>query len=150
MRLTSSAFGDHEMIPIRYTCDGSDISPPLAWSGTPTETRSFAVVCVDPDAPAGDWYHWAVYDIPADIAHLEEHYLADGVLSSQGRNDFRKKGYAGPCPPHGHGMHHYHFQLFALDVDRLPVAGSAHCREIETSARSHAIARAELTGLYAR
>jgi len=150
MRLTSPAFGNHEVIPARYTCDSADVSPPLAWWDAPPETRSFALVCVDPDAPSGDFYHWAVYDIPADNTYLPEHYPADGAVSAQGRNDFQRKGYGGPCPPRGHGMHHYRFQLFALDVDHLPVAATAPGRGIEARARAHAIATAELIGLYAR
>lgn len=150
MRLTSPVFEDHEMIPSRYTCDGLNVSPPFAWSEAPLQTRSFALVCIDPDAPSGDFYHWGVYDIAANTTHLPEHYPADGAFRSQGRNDFQKRGYGGPCPPHGHGIHRYRFRLFALDVERLPVAGNADCRKIEALSRSHAVATAELTGLYTR
>jgi Raf kinase inhibitor-like YbhB/YbcL family protein len=150
MRLTSSAFSDREKIPIRFTCDGADVSPPLAWWDAPTEARSFAIVCVDPDAPSGNWYHWAVYDIPDDITHLPEHYPPDGRVPSQALNDFGKKGYGGPCPPHGHGTHHYHFKLFALNVEHLPLPVAPRCREVENMARAQAIATADLIGTYSR
>jgi Raf kinase inhibitor-like YbhB/YbcL family protein len=150
MRLTSSAFSDRDAIPVRFTCDGADISPPLAWADSPRDGRSFAVVCVDPDAPSGDWYHWAIYDIPADVAQLREHCPSDGRSFPQAQNDFGRNGYGGPCPPHGHGVHHYRFRLFALNVERLPLGASARCRDVERIARAHAIATADLVGVYSR
>jgi hypothetical protein len=149
MRLTSSAFADDGKIPARFTCDGANVSPPLAWSGAPKEARSLAIVCSDPDAPNGVWYHWAIFDIPRDAPELHEHCTSDGA-SPQGRNDFGKTGYGGPCPPRGHGRHHYHFELFALDVARLNLPATAGCREVEAAARSHALATTELVGVYSR
>jgi Raf kinase inhibitor-like YbhB/YbcL family protein len=149
MRLTSSAFADDGKMPTRFSCDGANVSPPLAWSGAPKEARSFAIVCSDPDAPSGVWYHWAIFDIPRDAAELHEHCTSDGA-SPQARNDFGKTGYGGPCPPRGHGRHHYHFELFALDVARLNLPATAGCREVEAAARSHALATTELVGVYSR
>jgi Raf kinase inhibitor-like YbhB/YbcL family protein len=150
MRLTSSAFSDGGAIPSRFTCDGADLSPPLVWSGAPPDARSFAIVCVDPDAPGGNWYHWAIYDIPVGVTQLPEHCPSDSRAASQARNDFDRKGYGGPCPPHGHGVHHYHFRLFALNAERLPLPASAHCRDVERIAGAHAIATTDLVGVYSR
>ncbi len=150
MRLTSNAFTRGGLIPTRFTCDGANISPPLAWSGAAADTRSFAIVCSDPDAPSTVWYHWAIYDIPADVTSLPEHYPADAPGPPQALNNFRKRGYGGPCPPRGHGRHHYHFKLFALNVDRLGVGPTANCRDVEKAAQAHAIATAELVGVYSR
>ena len=150
MRLTSSAFGAGERIPVRFTCDGADISPPLAWSEAPRGTRSFVLVCADPDAPAGTWYHWAIYDIPPVTHALPEHWPPTRVPPQQAVNDFGKIGYRGPCPPRGAAAHHYHFELFALAVDRLGVGPRVHCREVEAAARPHAIGSAELVGLFGR
>jgi Raf kinase inhibitor-like YbhB/YbcL family protein len=150
MRLTTMAFTSNSAVPKRYTCDGADVSPPLQWSGAPAETRSFALVCADPDAPAGVWYHWAAYDIPAAMTGLAEHCPPDLADFAQARNDFGKRGYGGPCPPRGHGRHHYRFKLFALDVETLGLGPSAGCRDVEQKAEAHAIATAELVGVYSR
>lgn len=148
MQLTSPAFNDGDTIPRRYTCEGEDLSPPLAWSGAPAGTRSFALICADPDAPAGTWHHWAVFDIPAD-----QTALAEGVVPQAGHqavNDFGRLGYGGPCPPRGHGIHHYHFRLLALSVEGLKVTARVSVPEIEREVRKHLIAEARLTGLYQR
>ncbi|MDE2230275.1 MAG: YbhB/YbcL family Raf kinase inhibitor-like protein [Alphaproteobacteria bacterium] len=150
LRLTSSAFDTGSQIPGRFTCDGDDYSPPLAWSGAPPAARSFAVVCRDPDAPGGVWYHWAAFGIPRKSNSLAEHCLAGSTALRQAVNDFGKKGYGGPCPPRGHGPHHYHFTLYALDVDHIDASSSAHCRDIEKTAKAHAIETAELIGTYER
>jgi Raf kinase inhibitor-like YbhB/YbcL family protein len=152
MQLGSSAFSNGEMIPRRFTCDGEDLSPPLAWSGQPAQTRSFAVICDDPDAPGGTWHHWAAYDISADRSQLGEGAAQRGgeLGFNQGINDFGRPGYGGPCPPHRHGPHHYHFRILALSLDRLPLAGRPSCREVERAARKHVIAEASLVGLYER
>ena len=101
MRLTSSAFPDGGVIPRRFTCDGEDISPPLAWSDVPPGARSFALLCDDPDAPASTWHHWAIYDIPANRAELAEDADRRAAQEGfkQGINDFHRPGYGGPCPP---------------------------------------------------
>jgi hypothetical protein len=152
MRLTSPAFFNGKTIPPRFTCDGEDLSPPLDWSGAPAGTRSFVLLCDDPDAPAGIWHHWAVYDIPPDWSGLAQgiNRDADKQGFKQAINDFPQLGYGGPCPPRGHGPHRYHFRLLALSVDRLPLGKEPPCREVERAARKHVLAEAVLIGLYHR
>ena len=149
MKLVSSAFADGAAIPRRFSCDGEDLSPPLQWSGAPEGTKSFVLLCDDPDAPGGTWHHWAAYDIPPAVTEF-----ADGAARNknikQAVNDFRKVGYGGPCPPHGHGPHHYHFRLLALSTDQLQAKASASCRDIEREARKSMIAEAILVGWYER
>ena len=123
MKLVSSAFADGAAIPRRFTCDGENLSPPLQWSGAPAGTRSFVLLCDDPDAPAGTWHHWAVYDVPPVLTDLADG-AALNMKMKQAVNDFRKVGYGGPCPPRGHGPHHYHFRLLALDG---PSSGKGQC-----------------------
>jgi len=152
MQLGSTAFSDGSAIPRRYTCDGEDLSPPLEWSEAPAATRSFALLCDDPDAPGGTWHHWAAYDIPADLKSLEQgaaqHAERQGF--KQAINDFQRAGYGGPCPPRRHGLHHYHFQLLALAVDRLATGKNPSCRDIAREARKHVLAEATLVGVYER
>lgn len=150
MRLTGPAFASGDWVPQRFTCDGADVSPPLAWSDPPAATRSFALVCADPDAPGGTWYHWAIYDIPPGVRALDEHWPPARAAPLQAINDFRRRGYGGPCPPRGAPAHHYQFRLYALNVEQLGVGPGAHCREVETTAQTHAIATAELIGVYQR
>ena len=150
--LSSSAFGEGAQIPARYTCEGEDISPPLAWSGSPEQTRSFALICSDPDAPVGTWYHWAIFDMPAATDQLAEGRPKDARVGAvrQAVTDFRRTGYGGPCPPKGHGAHRYRFHLMALDVASLALPEHVHCREVEREAVAHALAEAILTGTYSR
>jgi Raf kinase inhibitor-like YbhB/YbcL family protein len=151
MRLTSPSFADGQTIPTRFTCDGEDLSPPLDWSFAPPETRSFVLLCDDPDAPAGTWHHWAVYDIPQGVTALSEGPHTKGAIPlKEALNDFRRTGYGGPCPPRGHGPHHYRFRLLALNVDRLPIGQVPHCQDVAREARKHAIAEAVLVGVYER
>ncbi|MGO9398876.1 MAG: YbhB/YbcL family Raf kinase inhibitor-like protein [Xanthobacteraceae bacterium] len=153
MELRSSGFTDGATIPRRFTCDGEDVSPPLVWSGAPAATRSFALLCDDPDAPAGIWHHWAAYDIPADRTGLAEGAAVEVPTHGfkQAMNDFGKTGYSGPCPPRGHGNHHYRFRLLALSVDRLPLHHhKTSCRDVEREARKYVLAEATLVGLYQR
>jgi hypothetical protein len=150
MKLISPAFAGGKEIPRRFTCDGDNVSPPLAWSGAPSGTQGFALVCRDPDAPSGDWYHWAAFNIPVKVTMLPEHCPAHAPGLRQAVNDFGKREYGGPCPPRGHDRHHYHFMLYALNVERLDVPENAGCREVEVVARAHAIATAELIGHYGR
>jgi hypothetical protein len=149
MRLISSAFASYEGIPVRYTCDGEDISPPLSWADPPAQVKSFALICSDPDAPHGVWYHWAIYDIPAETRELAEHWPPTQQLPPQGLNDFGHMGYGGACPPNGSRPHHYHFTLYALGVQRLPLATHPRCREV-AAACAEALEMAKLIGLYAR
>ncbi|WP_036264644.1 YbhB/YbcL family Raf kinase inhibitor-like protein [Methylocapsa aurea] len=152
MRLSSSAFSDGGPIPRRFTCDGEDLSPPLSWSDPPTGTRSFALLCDDPDAPGGTFHHWAVYDIAVDRTELaqgsDRHADAQGF--KRAANDFNRLGYGGPCPPQRHGPHRYQFCLLALSVDHLPLRKGSSCREVEREARKHALAEAGLVGTYER
>ena len=152
MKLRSTGFTDGAPIPRRFTCDGEDLSPPLAWSGAPAATRSFVLLCDDPDAPGATWHHWAAYDIPPDQTELAEN--ASGGTSSRGfkqaANDFQKLGYGGPCPPHGHGIHHYRFRLLALSVERLTLQAKPSCGDVEQEARKHSIAETTLVGVYQR
>jgi Raf kinase inhibitor-like YbhB/YbcL family protein len=140
--LTSEAFADRQAIPVEFTCDGPDRPPPLAWSEAPKGTRSFALVVDDPDAPSGTFRHWAIYDIPASAR-------SPGGDFPQAVNDFGKPGYGGPCPPKGHGPHHYRFKLFALDVERLDLS-NPKVAQVEAEAEKHILGRAQLTGIYER
>lgn len=152
LTLTSTAFSHGERIPERHTCEGDDLSPPLAWSGAPKGTASFALLCDDPDAPRGTWHHWAVFDIPADTSALREGYPPDAAVGRvrQAVTDFGRTGYGGPCPPPGHGIHHYFFKLLALNVARLDLPAGARCEDVEEGAEPHVLARAELMGTYSR
>lgn len=151
MRLRSSTFADGSAIPRRFTCDGEDISPPLDWSDGPAGTKSFALLCDDPDAPGGTWHHWAAYDITASQTGLplDAGNNAAKLHFKQAINDFHKPGYGGPCPPRG-APHHYHFRLLALSVEQLSVPAQASCRAVESEARKHSLAEATLVGIYRR
>ncbi len=149
MKLSSSAFTDGAEIPRQYTCDGENLSPPLHWSGAPEGTRSFVLLCDDPDAPNGTWHHWAAYDIPSAQTDLAAG-AAQTAKMKQAVNDFRKVGYGGPCPPHGHGVHHYRFRLLALSADHLRVQPKASCRDVEGEARKVMLAETTLVGRYQR
>lgn len=131
------------MIPVKYTCDGRDVSPQLGWTDVPEGTKSFALTVIDPDAPGQPWIHWLVCDIRADAREVPE----DGPLPPGSRlveNDFRKEVYGGPCPPSG--IHRYLFTLYALDTKQLPAGKQDFVRLCET----HQIARAQLMGRYSR
>jgi Raf kinase inhibitor-like YbhB/YbcL family protein len=110
------------------------------------------LLCDDPDAPVGTWHHWALFDIPPTMTDLNEGLRRDAHVQPmrQATNDFVEIGYGGPCPPHGHGVHHYHFRLSALDINKLPVREHVRCKEVEKAAQSHVIATVELVGTYSR
>jgi Raf kinase inhibitor-like YbhB/YbcL family protein len=148
LRLTTEAFQSGGRIPQRFTCDGANVSPSLAWTGAPATARSFAIVCSDPDAPGGTFHHWAIFDVPKGTAGLAEACTGGGW--HEALNDFGKRGYGGPCPPRGHGDHHYHFRLFALDTEHLPLGQRPSCRDVERIAREHLVAEAEVVGVYGR
>jgi Raf kinase inhibitor-like YbhB/YbcL family protein len=152
MRLTSTAFGNQKAIPRRFSGEGDDVSPPLSWKDAPRATKSFALICEDPDAPRGTFRHWAAYDIAPDTTELPEAFprRIDEHGIKQAMNDFGKPGYGGPMPPKGHGPHHYHFRLIALDSEHLPVKPGASVQEVEEAARAHSLVEARLTGLYER
>ncbi len=115
MKLTSTAFEEGGMMPSRHTCDNLNVSPPLKWSPGPEGTKFYAIICDDPDAPAWTWVHWIIFNIPAEKTRLEENIPKESVLpdgSRQGKNDFGRIGYGGPCPPVG--MHRYFFKIYCL------------------------------------
>jgi hypothetical protein len=150
LKIYSSAFEDGGMIPSKYTCDGADISPPLAWSGLPEGTKSIAIINDDPDAPMGTWVHWVIYNIPPtaqglgeDIKRVEK--LPDGTL--QGKNSWGRIGYGGPCPPGG--THRYFFKIYALDK-MLNLKPGATKEELLTAMKGHILAQAQFYGKYSR
>ena len=145
--LTSDAFQNGQPIPTQYTCDGADQTPTIHWSDPPGGTKSFALVIDDPDAPSGTFRHWGVFDIPASTRSLGGGGRKVGTEVS---NDFGKPGYGGPCPPHGHGPHHYHFKLFALSTEKLGLSADAKVVDVENAAQKHAIAEGEIVGTYER
>ena len=171
--LTSNAFDAGTRIPTEYTGEGKDISPPLAWGPgrpaprgrggrvgappgppPPAGTGALALVCDDPDAPVGTWDHWLLWNLPADTRKLPAgipttQTLADLGGAVQGRNGWGKIGYGGPMPPPGHGNHHYHFVLYALDA-RLDLAPGANKQALMQAMEGHVLGQADLTGLYRR
>lgn len=151
MRLTSTSFRDGDPIPIRHTCKGENISPPLAWTDAPDGTKSFALMVIDPDAPGGNFLHWLLFNLPATAKELDEGLphnfkLANGGV--QGINDFGRPGYGGPCPPPGRS-HQYVFHLFALDR-LIDPRGVTRAADLERAMEGHILARATLTGLFRR
>lgn len=151
MKLKSTAFAAGAAIPMRFTCQGNDISPDLQWSGAPRQTRSFVLIVDDPDAPAGTWTHWLVWNIPPSSHALAANVPKEAKLrngSWQGMNDFKRIGYGGPCPPPGK-PHHYYFRLFALDSN-LDLAADTTRPELEAAMQKHVIAQAQLMAVYAR
>lgn len=146
LSLTSDAFQDGQPIPVQFTCDGTDQTPTLRWSDPPQGTKSFVLVIDDPDAPSGTFRHWGVYDIPASARSIG----GGQRIGSDVTNDFGKSGYNGPCPPKGHGPHHYHFKLFALDADRLGLPSNAKVVDVENAANRHVLAKGEMIGTYER
>jgi len=150
LMLSSPAFPSQGPIPPRYTCEGKNVSPPLAWSGVPPGTQSLALIVDDPDAPdpaapQTTWVHWVLYNLPVVTTQLPEdlHKLPSGTL--QGLNDWRKTGYGGPCPPIG--THRYFHKLYALD-SVLPNLGQPTKAQLEKAMRGHVLAQAELIGTY--
>lgn len=151
LHITSPYFSEGEAIPKIFTCDAQDVSPKLEWNEPPANTESFALIMDDPDAPAGTWVHWVLYDLPADAKELPERVPRQEQLASsalQGRNDFGKIGYSGPCPPPGK-PHRYFFKLSALDT-KLNLKSGATKAELERAMKPHILAQAELIGRYGR
>lgn len=152
-RLSSPAFADGKEIPAHFTCDGGSISPPLAWTNPPADTKSFALVVTDvdapdPKAPLKPWIHWVVYAIPADVRGLDEgasRKLPPG--SRNGRSDWKTADYGGPCPPVG--KHRYVFELYALDLPPSNL-GSPSRQALFSRIEPNVLGKARLTGLYAR
>ncbi len=152
LTLVSSAFAEGGTIPVKYTCDGEDRSPPFAWSGVPEGTVSLLLICDDPDAPGGTVPPLAAFNISANKTGLDEGYGLNGRSSdfAQAINDFQVRGYRGPCPPRTRKPHHYCFRLSALSGHLAPVAPDADCVEIQRLALPLEIETAELTGCYRR
>jgi len=149
--LSSPSFTNGGDISKKFTCDGPDVSPQLAWSNAPKDAVSFALLVDDPDAPVGNWNHWAMWNIPAASNGLPEGVQKNGRLtdgSVQGTNDFRKIGYNGPCPPAGK-PHRYYFKLYALDT-KLELKTEAGKKELEAAMKEHIRAQAEWMGKYQR
>lgn len=164
IRLKSTAFEDGGMIPKTFTCDGSDRSPPLEWSGVPESTRSLVLICDDPDAPIGTWSHWVVFNVAPQVRALKEGVPPGETIAAtaadepkagddnsprarQGTNDFSKLGYGGPCPPSG--THRYFFRLYALDI-QLDLGSSAKRSQVLKAIEGHILAEGRLMGKYKR
>jgi hypothetical protein len=155
LTITSSAFTNGGAIPRKYTGDGEDVSPPLSWSAIPGGTKEVALVCDDPDAPTPQpWVHWVIYKIPPTATGLSENVPKTASLKEppgalQGKNSWNKLGYGGPAPPRGHGVHHYHFKLYALDA-ALNVASGLDKAQLLAAMQGHILAQAEWVGTYQR
>lgn len=151
MHITSTAFAEGRTISDKYTCAGSNISPPLQWANAPAGVKSFALIADDPDAPAGTWVHWVLYNLPPAMMSLAEDLpsspeLPDG--SKQGVNDFGQPGYGGPCPPPGK-PHRYFFKIYALDT-MLNLKSGATKREVLNAMEGHVLGEGRLMGMYQR
>ena len=149
--LQSPGFSQGADIPRNFTCDGPDLSPALSWNEPPAGTQSLAIVMDDPDAPVGVWVHWVLFDLPAATRELSEGVAKKDVLDNaarQGRNDFGRIGYGGPCPPPGK-PHRYFFKLYALDAPTHLKSGATKA-ELERAMKGHILAQAELMGRYKR
>jgi Raf kinase inhibitor-like protein, YbhB/YbcL family len=146
----SMSFKHGQSIPSQYTCDGQDVSPPLAWKNVPEKTISMVLICDDPDAPVGTWVHWVCYDIPAAVTSLPEGVPKADTLPAggkQGITDFRSIGYGGPCPPSG--THRYFFKIYALD-SMLDLPAGKSKKDIERAMKGHIIGKGELMGTYSK
>ena len=149
--LKSMGFASGGEIPSRYTCGGADLSPGLSWVGVPEGTQSLALIADDPDAPVGTWTHWILWNVPAKATVLPEGVPQVEILDNgarQGRNDFKRIGYGGPCPPPGR-PHRYFFRLYALDT-RLDLKAGASKNELESAMKGHVLKQTELMGTYRR
>lgn len=148
--LKSTAFEHGSMIPSKYTCDGKDISPPLQWSNLPAGAKTLVLISDDPDAPMGTWVHWVIFNIPAEKEGLPEgipgvERFSDGTV--QGKNDFGRIGYGGPCPPGG--THRYFFKIYALDTQLELMPGSTKSHVLQAM-KGHVLDSGELMGRYTR
>lgn len=151
IQLSSAAFKEGGTIPVVYTCDGENVSPPLSWKGVPDGTQSLALIVDDPDAPAGTWVHWVIFNMAPPISALSEGASSSGGRDSfgtAGTNSFQKIGYGGPCPPKGK-PHRYFFKLYALD-EKLGLKAGATKADVEKSMQGHVLAQGQLMGTYGR
>ena len=150
LTITSKAFSEGGMIPVKYTCDGEDVSPPLAISGVPEKTKSLALISDDPDAPGGTWVHWVLYNLPPGTRELPEKLPTKQILDNGARHgitDFGRFGYGGPCPPGG--THRYFFKVYALDVV-LDLSGKITKKDLVAAMQGHILAEGQLMGKYKR
>src|SRR6266566_4099283 len=151
--LESTAFQPGGDVPKKFTCDGPDVSPALSWNDPPGAAQSFALIADEPDAPVGTWVHWVLYNLPGTATQLPEQVSKTDALPDlggalQGRNDFRRPGYGGPCPPPG-PAHRYFFKLYALDA-AVKLKAGAQKKDVEVAMQGHVLATAQLMGTYAR
>jgi Raf kinase inhibitor-like YbhB/YbcL family protein len=150
MEITSSDLKEGGIIPVKFTCDGEDVSPDLKWENVPHNTVSLALICDDPDAPVGTWVHWVLFNIPGNSNHLEEGIgpekeFPNGTL--HGINDFKRLGYGGPCPPNG--THRYFFRLYALDK-MLDLDSGCSKADLMEAMQGHVLGQATLMAKYGR
>lgn len=151
LTIKSSAFNEGELMDAKYTCKGENVSPPLSWEGAPSGTKSFALICDDPDAPFMTWVHWVIYEIPANVTKLSEGIAKEDTLSNgakQGRSNFGTIGYGGPCPPPG-GPHRYFFKLYALDA-MLNLEPGLDKKALLKKMEGHILEEAQLIGKFKR
>jgi hypothetical protein len=151
LQITSTAFSEGQSIPQKYTGQGSDISPPLAWTNSPEKTKGFALIMDDPDAPMGTWVHWVLYDLPANTSKLPEDVAKTEIISNgakQGMNTWPRLGYGGPCPPPGK-PHRYFFKLYALDT-MLDLKPGLTKKDLLKAMEGHVLAEGQLMGTYQR
>jgi Raf kinase inhibitor-like YbhB/YbcL family protein len=150
IKLVSTAFQEGGMIPKLYTCDGQNISPPLAWDSLPSNAETLALIADDPDAPGRTWVHWVVFDLPTRVKNLAENVPPQETIAGggkQGTNDFLKVGYGGPCPPSG--THRYFFRVYALDKE-LRLDNTTTKDQLTKAMEGHILAQGELRGQYKR
>ncbi|MDY6844068.1 MAG: YbhB/YbcL family Raf kinase inhibitor-like protein [Thermodesulfobacteriota bacterium] len=148
IEIKSSAFKEGDMIPMKYTCDGEDVSPPLSWSSVPKGTKSLVLICDDPDAPLKTWVHWVLFNLPPNVSMLPENLPPQKILENGGKHgtsSFKKIGYGGPCPPFG--THRYFFKLYALDI-HIDLDAGAKKKQLIKAMAGHVIARGQLMGNY--
>jgi len=145
IQITSNAFNEGDRMPRIYTCDDKNMSPPLEWTGVPSDTVSLALIMDDPDAPMGTWVHWVLYNLPADQSGLKQGKSDRGM---EGKNDFNRLGYGGPCPPKG-SVHRYYIKIYALDT-RLDLKSGATKAQVESAMGGHILAQGQLMGSYGR
>ena len=151
LSLSSTAFKEGDKIPVKYTCDGQDISPPLVWSEPPQKTQAFALIADDPDAPGGVFTHWVLFNLSSNVRQLNEDIPAQERLqngASQGKNDFGRIGYGGPCPPRG-PAHRYRFTIYALDKP-LDLKPGVSKKQLLDATKAHILAQGQLIGTYQR
>jgi len=145
IEMKSAAFDEGGTIPEKHTCEAADLSPPLSWDGVPGNAQSLVLIADDPDAPAGTWVHWVLFNIPSGTSHLPEDVSGVGT---EGKNDFNRTGYGGPCPPPG-SPHRYFFKLYALDTT-LDLSSEARKKDVVQAMEGHILAQGQLMGKFSR